>query len=108
MAAAVSMGDFRGSTWSHKSGKRTRISRTTAGQAELITGRFKDAGVHQLPGGLADKLRRPGYLKHVVKAHLLQAGEHIVDIVQIVKLPVQGRCGQCDGISKVTELGKVV
>ena len=41
MAAAVSMGDLRGSTWSHKSGKRTRISRTTAGQAELITGRFK-------------------------------------------------------------------
>ena len=34
------MGDFRGSTWSHRSGKRTRMSRTTAGQAELITGRF--------------------------------------------------------------------
>ena len=40
-AAAVSMGDFRGSTWSHKSGNRTRINRTTAGQAELMTGRFK-------------------------------------------------------------------
>ncbi len=36
--AAVSMGDFRGSTWSQRSGKRTRISLTTAGQAELITG----------------------------------------------------------------------
>ena len=35
------MGALRGSTWSHKSGKRTRISRTTAGQAELMTGRFK-------------------------------------------------------------------
>lgn len=38
--AAISMGAFRGSTWSHKSGKRTRISRTTAGQAELMAGFF--------------------------------------------------------------------
>ena len=41
--AAVSMGERKGSTWEHKSGKRTRISRTTAGQAELMTGRGKDS-----------------------------------------------------------------
>ena len=36
--AATSMGALRGRTCSHKSGNRTRISRTTVGQAELITG----------------------------------------------------------------------
>ena len=40
--AAVSMGERRGSTWEHRSGKRTRISRTTAGQAELMTGRGRE------------------------------------------------------------------
>ena len=39
--AAVSMGDKSGRTWSQRSGKRTRIKRTTAGQAELMTGRCK-------------------------------------------------------------------
>ena len=36
--AETSIGAFRFSTWAHRSGKRTRISRTTAGHAELITG----------------------------------------------------------------------
>ena len=40
IVAAVSIGESSGSTWSHRSGKRTRISRTIAGQAELMTGRF--------------------------------------------------------------------
>ncbi len=66
-AAAVSMGDFRGSTWSHRSGKRTRMSRTTAGQAELITGRVRQPWSQQLAGGLAHQLGGPGDLKHIVK-----------------------------------------
>ena len=37
--AASSMGATSGSTWSMSCGKRTRMSRVTAGQAELITGR---------------------------------------------------------------------
>ena len=37
--AATSMGGASGSTWSIRSGYRTRISRTTAGQALLMAGR---------------------------------------------------------------------
>ena len=40
IVAAVSIGESSGSTWSHRSGNRTRISRTIAGQAELMTGRL--------------------------------------------------------------------
>ena len=39
MRAASSMGGTKGSIWSISSGKRTRMSRVTAGQAELMTGR---------------------------------------------------------------------
>ncbi len=46
--AAVSMGDLRGSTWSHRSGKRTRMSRTTAGQAELMMGRGRGREASEL------------------------------------------------------------
>ncbi len=46
--AAVSIGDFKGSTWSHKSGNLTLISLTTAGQAELITGLGRLAPVSAL------------------------------------------------------------
>ncbi len=48
MMAAVSMGDFRGSTWSQRSGKRTRISLTTAGQAELMMGLGRGKALSEL------------------------------------------------------------
>ena len=71
--AAVSMGDKSGRTWSQRSGKRTRIKRTTAGQAELMTGRCK-AGIHQAAGSLADKLCRAGNLHDVIEPKLFKAG----------------------------------
>ena len=84
IAAAVSIGDFSGSTCSHKSGKRTRIKRTTAGQA----------------GGA-------GNLKDVVKPHFFQSGQNIINIIQIVELPVQGRCGQRNIVFKFAEFRKM-
>ncbi len=36
--AAISIGGFKGSIWGIRLGKRTRISRTTEGQAVLIMG----------------------------------------------------------------------
>ena len=39
--AAVSMGEFSGSTCEQSSGNRTRIKRTTAGHAELMMGRSR-------------------------------------------------------------------
>jgi hypothetical protein len=48
----------------------------------------------------------PGDLEHIVKSDAAETGENIADIVQVIKLTVQGRCRKSDCILVIFQTRK--